>query len=71
MLAVYDTLRAGAPTTFEWLLHALHRMKVGPGEGAITLEDGDAREALSRALRGLSFSPHHPGLYFAAATACS
>ena len=34
------------------------------------LEDGDAREALSRALRGLSFAPHHPGLYFAAASAC-
>ena len=34
------------------------------------LEDGDAREALARALRGLSFSPHHPGLYFAAASSC-
>ena len=34
------------------------------------LEDGDSREALSRALRGLSFAPHHPGLFFAAASAC-
>lgn len=34
------------------------------------LEDGDAREGLSRALRGLSFSPHHPGLWFVAASAC-
>ena len=34
------------------------------------LEDGDAREALTRALRGLSFAPHHPGLFFAAASAC-
>ncbi len=34
------------------------------------LEDGDSREALARALRGLSFAPHHPGLYFAAASAC-
>lgn len=34
------------------------------------MEDNDAREALARALRGLSFSPHHPGLYFVAATAC-
>ena len=34
------------------------------------MEDNDAREALARALRGLSFSPHHPGLFFVAATAC-
>ena len=34
------------------------------------LEDGDAREALTRSLRGLSFAPHHPGLFFAAASAC-
>jgi hypothetical protein len=34
------------------------------------LEDGDAREALARSLRGLSFAPHHPGLFFAAASAC-
>jgi len=35
-----------------------------------SLEDGDAREALARSLRGLSFAPHHPGLFFAAASAC-
>lgn len=34
------------------------------------LEDGDAREALARSLRGLSFSPHHPGLFFVASSAC-
>jgi hypothetical protein len=34
------------------------------------LEDGDSREALARALRGLSFAPHHPGLFFVAASAC-
>lgn len=34
------------------------------------LEDGNAREALSRALRGLSLSPHHPGLWFIVATCC-
>lgn len=34
------------------------------------MEDNDAREALARALRGLSFAPHHPGLFFVAATAC-
>ncbi len=34
------------------------------------LEDGDSREGLSRALRGLSLSPHHPGLWFVAASAC-
>lgn len=34
------------------------------------LEDGDAREALARSLRGLALSPHHPGLYYLAASAC-
>jgi tetratricopeptide (TPR) repeat protein len=34
------------------------------------LEDGDSREALSRSLRGLAFAPHHPGLYYAASSAC-
>jgi hypothetical protein len=34
------------------------------------LEDNDAREALARSLRGLSFAPHHPGLFFVAASAC-
>ena len=34
------------------------------------IEDGDSREALSRALRGLSFAPHHPGLFYVASSAC-
>lgn len=34
------------------------------------LEDGDAREALSRAIRGLSLAPHHPALFYLAASAC-
>jgi len=34
------------------------------------IEDNDAREALARSLRGLSFAPHHPGLFFVAASAC-
>ena len=34
------------------------------------LEDGDAREALARSLRGMSLSPHHPGLVYLAASAC-
>lgn len=35
-----------------------------------SMENNDAREALSRALRGLSFQPHHAGLFFIAASAC-
>ena len=34
------------------------------------LEDGDAREALARAVRGLALSPHDPGLFYLAASAC-
>jgi tetratricopeptide (TPR) repeat protein len=34
------------------------------------LEDGDQREALARALRGLAQSPHHPGLFYLASSAC-
>ncbi len=34
------------------------------------LEDNDAREAMARALRGLSFAPHHPGLFYVVASAC-
>src|SRR5262245_47174512 len=34
------------------------------------LEDGNAREALSRALRGMALAPHHPGLFYLAASAC-
>ncbi len=36
----------------------------------VAMRRGDEREALARALRGLSFSPHHPGLFYLAASAC-
>ena len=34
------------------------------------LERGDEREALSRATRGLAFSPHDPELFYLTASAC-
>lgn len=34
------------------------------------MENNDAREAMARAIRGLQYSPHHPGLWFVIATAC-
>jgi tetratricopeptide (TPR) repeat protein len=34
------------------------------------MEENDAREAMARAIRGLQYSPHHPGLWFVVATAC-
>jgi len=37
---------------------------------ADSLRRGRHRSALSRALRGLSFSPHHPELHYLAGTAC-
>ena len=37
-------------------------------EGA--LEEGDDREALSRALRGLACAPHDPQLFYLSASAC-
>ena len=33
------------------------------------LQRGDGRECLARALRGLSYAPHHPGLWYVAASA--
>jgi hypothetical protein len=36
----------------------------------MALDRGDEREALSRALRGLAFSPHDPTLFYLAASAC-
>jgi hypothetical protein len=42
-LVVCDHLRAGAPTTFDYLLHALNRMETGSSSGLIRLRDGDAR----------------------------
>jgi len=44
--------------------HALARAS------AAALERGDEREALARALRGLSFAPHDPVLFYTAASAC-
>ena len=38
--------------------------------GHAALEDGNAREALSRALHGLALAPHNPGLHYLAASAC-
>ena len=35
----------------------------------LALQRGDGREALERALRGLSYAPHHPGLWYVAASA--
>jgi hypothetical protein len=41
------------------------------GEAAeIALRDGDAREGMSYALRGLSCAPHHPHLWYVAGAAC-
>jgi len=34
------------------------------------LEDGNAREALANALRGMALAPHHPGMFYLAASAC-
>ena len=36
----------------------------------LALDRGNEREALSRALRGLSFAPHDPALFYLAASAC-
>jgi len=36
----------------------------------MALDRGDEREALARALRGLSFAPHDPALFYLAASAC-
>jgi hypothetical protein len=35
----------------------------------LALQRGDGREGLVRALRGLSHAPHHPGLWYVAASA--
>jgi hypothetical protein len=35
----------------------------------LALQRGDGREAMARALRGLSHAPHHPGLWYVAASA--
>jgi hypothetical protein len=35
----------------------------------LALQRGDGREGLARALRGLSYAPHHPQLWYVAASA--
>jgi hypothetical protein len=46
---------------------AAHAMSIA---AAAALEDGEARKALSTALRGLSFAPHDPELHYLAGSAC-
>lgn len=46
LLFVYDQLETDGPATFDWLLHALHEMKVDPATGAILIESGKARLAV-------------------------
>jgi hypothetical protein len=43
MLFIHDFLRSSAPTTFDWLLHALNQMQADDGSGTITIQDGEAR----------------------------
>jgi len=40
------------------------------GAARAALERGDEQEALSRALRGLAFSPHDPSLFYLLSAAC-
>lgn len=44
VLVVHDYVKTAAPTTFDWLLHALNKMETGAG--TILLRDGDARLAV-------------------------
>ena len=46
LLIVHDFLRASAPTTFDWLLHALNPLLAEDGSGTITIREGDARLAV-------------------------
>jgi len=51
---------------------AARGLRIGRGllRGAeLALQRGDGRESLARALRGLSHAPHHPGLWYVAASA--
>ncbi len=59
VLVVQDYLRADAPTTFDWLLHALNPMEVDNRLGAITVRDGHARLAIRLvSTEGFQFSQH-------------
>jgi len=46
VLVVHDSLATDAPTTFDWLLHALNRMETDGRTGSILVSDGDARLAI-------------------------
>lgn len=46
VLVVHDYLKTSAPTTFEWLLHALNRMETDSRTGSILVQDGAARLAV-------------------------
>jgi hypothetical protein len=46
MLIVHDFLRTSAPTTFDWLLHALNPLQAHAATGTITIQQGDARLAV-------------------------
>ncbi|MBE0656107.1 MAG: DUF4962 domain-containing protein [Bryobacteraceae bacterium] len=43
VIFISDYLRAAAPTTYDWLLHALSKMGVEDGSGVIRVKDGHAR----------------------------
>ncbi len=45
-LVVHDYVKTGAPTTFDWMLHALNRMETESQSGSIALRDGIARLAV-------------------------
>ncbi len=46
VLVVYDLLRASAPTTFDYLLHALNKLEADSSSGVIRARDGEARLAV-------------------------
>jgi hypothetical protein len=46
VLVVHDFLRTDAPTTFDWLLHALEEMKSDERTGSIGVNSGNARLAV-------------------------
>jgi hypothetical protein len=43
LLVVQDYLRTSAPTTFDWLLHALNPMIADSREGSVSIRDGNAQ----------------------------
>jgi hypothetical protein len=55
LLVVHDYLRTSAPTTFDWLIHALNPMKTDLSEGSIVISDRDVRVAI----RLIASAPYH------------